>query len=539
MRSNGDEGAPSAALQIGHQLPWSDMRCVAALVRSTLSPKVGAVYRSGLLGSPAAAAAADGTSLLDLDRLCALVVEAFILALQAEDGRGAGQPGALAPPVRVVAMPGAAASDSCVLSGVALDLPLLPAAVGMLPRGPCRIVLFECALDASSAAVGSSKAAAGSAGGFVSRDAVRVELVASQQQQLPQPEGESKVGSSGASRAWSAHGLALRQLLQLADRLAQLGVGVAACQRPIHPALQQALARRGIVPLQRLSAAHATAVAQATGCIPISSHAAPLDLLSRCAGFACSLSRQHLGTKEWLIIRGGSGGGASSNGGAAGISARQPLPVQTLLLGCPHDSAAEELRAAAEASLKVLRWALASPVVLPGGGCAEMLMACHVRQCAAAAAGATAGSGSRRRPACSASAAAHEAFASGLERAAAALVGDAAPHSEATEALRSAAEETRAACACAAEVTAAAAGDSAANESVPFLGWDAATLNIRPVMKAVCRRGGGGGAVAAWHLSSSDAVILDLAAVKMNALATAVEAATAVTRMDGLVAVHS
>lgn len=57
----------------------------------------------------------------------------------------------------------------------------------------------------------------------------------------------------------------LDQLLKLGERVVQDGVGVFACQKVIHPVLQQYLKERGLVVIERLGLALMEPIAQMTG----------------------------------------------------------------------------------------------------------------------------------------------------------------------------------------------------------------------------------------------------------------------------------
>lgn len=62
------------------------------------------------------------------------------------------------------------------------------------------------------------------------------------------------------------------------------------------------------------------------------------------------------------------------------MALRRQQPVHTLVLGCASELHAEELRPAVEAGLRALRCLMASPAVLPGGGCGEVLLAACLRR---------------------------------------------------------------------------------------------------------------------------------------------------------------
>lgn len=457
-------------------LPWSRMRVVLALTRAVLSPK----HSCGLSSRQA-------------DHAAALIVQAFLSALEDDGLEPGGGAERLQPPVRVVAVPGLDPGDSSCEAGLMLDLPVpVAAAAQLLPAGPGLLALFDAPLDVPQADGGS-----GGADDALAKH--RAPLVLSS-------------SGSGGDEAWSAAGAAVQQLLQLAEVLQGLGVKVVACQRGIHPAMQQALAQRGLLPLARLSALHAAHLAQLSGCLPISSHTLPPATLRRCLGALGGVQQRQMGAKQWLLLL----------PPAAGPPAGRPVgPVQTLLLGAGSQAAADELKVTAESALRVLAWGLHTPMVMPGGGCAEFLMARIIRTAARAAV---------PRPS-AVQAAAYEAFAAALEHAGAALLGGAAPRAEATAAMRSALDATlRQAAQQGPEDSGAAA------PQLQYLGWHAEAQQIVPVLS--CKPSSGrsagatpGAAAGGWQVE--EALLADLTLAKMCALATAVEAAIAVIRLDG------
>lgn len=76
-----------------------------------------------------------------------------------------------------------------------------------------------------------------------------------------QPPLSAEVGGrdNAGAGAWTAGERELQELEALARALVDVGAGVVACQRLIHPHLRRCLSERGVLPLERLSAANVAA----------------------------------------------------------------------------------------------------------------------------------------------------------------------------------------------------------------------------------------------------------------------------------------
>lgn len=128
----------------------------------------------------------------------------------------------------VVALEGQPVSDSAVFSGLLVEVPILQL-VDLKNRtpGPYKIVLFGASLSGDCSEIGEAA--------LEIHVGIKPEMVI------------------------------LEQLLKLGERVVRDGVGVFACQKVIHPVLQQYLKEHGLVVIERLGLALMEPVAQMTG----------------------------------------------------------------------------------------------------------------------------------------------------------------------------------------------------------------------------------------------------------------------------------
>mmetsp|Transcript_8366 Transcript_8366/g.20754 ORF Transcript_8366/g.20754 Transcript_8366/m.20754 type:complete len:502 (+) Transcript_8366:1542-3047(+) len=219
----------------------------------------------------------------------------------------------------------------------------------------------------------------------------------------PKVSGAHTVCEAEVGQGWSPAAAEVDILVGLMQHLRALGVRVVACQKVIHERVQHAALQLGMVPLQRLSAQHATSLSSISGALPINSWHPPVGAAGRsgswkhmlgvlggvdfqaaahrpqlilrpvlapgeAASASCSWACQAPGAHARLVKQHVRAGGCSSRG-----------RVQTLLLGAATQSGCDELRTAAEGALRVLAWTLRSPWVLPGGGAWQGLVAARIR----------------------------------------------------------------------------------------------------------------------------------------------------------------
>lgn len=128
----------------------------------------------------------------------------------------------------VVALEGQPVSDSAVFPGLLVEVPTLQS-VELKNRtpGPYKIALFGTSLSGDCSEIGEAAL-------------------------------EVQVGINPEK-------VILERLLKLGERVVQDGVGVFACQKVIHPVLQQYLKEHGLVAIERLGTALMEPIAQMTG----------------------------------------------------------------------------------------------------------------------------------------------------------------------------------------------------------------------------------------------------------------------------------
>lgn len=128
----------------------------------------------------------------------------------------------------VVALEGQPVSDSAVFSGLLIEVPVLQAVdLKKHTPGPHKIVLFGTSLSGDCSEIGEAA--------LEIQARINPEMVM------------------------------LEQLLKLGERVVQDGVGVFACQKVIHPVLQQYVKEHGLVVIERLGLALMEPIAQMTG----------------------------------------------------------------------------------------------------------------------------------------------------------------------------------------------------------------------------------------------------------------------------------
>lgn len=162
--------------------------------------------------------------MLDSDEsqhITSLTVQAFLQSVPSASSNIFGR-------TLVVPVEGQPVCDSAVFPGILVEVPMLQS-VDLKNRapGPYKIVLFGTSLSGDFLEIGEAAL-------------------------------EIQVGINPEM-------VILEQLLKLGERVVQDGVGVFACQKVIHPVLQQYLKERGLVVIERLGLALMEPFAQMTG----------------------------------------------------------------------------------------------------------------------------------------------------------------------------------------------------------------------------------------------------------------------------------
>ncbi|KAG8469324.1 hypothetical protein KFE25_007842 [Diacronema lutheri] len=463
---------------------WRDLALPTALARSVVGAK-----RATLLSAH------------ELEHVSALVVDAFV---RTHDG-AAGAAGALQC-VRTQAVVGASPMRSHAVDGVLMDVRPPSGCPDALPDGAL-LALFEIVLD-------------GSPPPDDGRTPVKVQYEYNEGRAAGGAEGAALTDEAerdGASRRAPVHrggAQAEGARLALAALVAWLcarHVGVVASQRVISKRLQAMLLAARIVPLERLSLRHMDAVRRVSGARVlggISTHALCEDAL----GAVGELSVRRVGSQSLTLLT-----RARRVPHDARASVARAAPVVTLVLCGRTAGALEELTAAVSTAQNALAAAARDPRVCPGGGATEWRLARRVRDEAAAwrrAATHPIGLGARQADVQAAS----DVFARALEAvplAMACALGEGGAGAGSARALGRRSEERD------------ASGDI---DAVGYAGCDAARGRVSCVMRAVRVSGDGPGDPG--FVEASAAVVVDLAAAKMHALASAVHVACVLLKVD-------
>ena len=181
---------------------------------------------------------------------------------------------------------------------------------------------------------------------------------------------------------------------EIARACETLGVRVVLCARAVDRHLQQLLARRGVLPLERVPAADLAAVAHATG-------ARPLEQWATSATGECDSARAGAGAGGETGTRTSASYAAewAPNVGAyegvlpATLEGNPPVKyvkmrgsaraLDTLLLCAPTVPAREELAAVVASARRALARLAAEPDAVVGGGAVETALAARIRARAA------------------------------------------------------------------------------------------------------------------------------------------------------------
>lgn len=161
--------------------------------------------------------------MLDSDEsqhIASLTVQAFLQSVPSASSNIFGK-------TLVVTVEGQPVRDSSVFPGLLVEVPILQSVDLNRSPGPYKIVLFSTSLSGDFSEIGEAAL-------------------------------EIQVGINPEM-------VVLEQLLKLGERVVHDGVEVFACQKVIHPVLQQYLKERGLVVIERLGLALMEPIAQMTG----------------------------------------------------------------------------------------------------------------------------------------------------------------------------------------------------------------------------------------------------------------------------------
>ncbi|GAX83493.1 hypothetical protein CEUSTIGMA_g10918.t1 [Chlamydomonas eustigma] len=484
-----------------------------------------------------------------LTKLSSLVVEAFLEALPEEVPSGGSTMIEQSPFVRVTAVTGLNLDRSFKVPGLLLDVHVAEQCAQLLPLGqrherwltfptsgtqhsagggrgvvqsgtqlgdmaPLLVAVFDIALEPSPLKSGNEGSGTEDMGGGV----------------LGLQGGISAVHVASMGEEWSLQDSEMQHLYALVKHLSSMGVRVIACQKGIHTSVQHAALSFGILPLQRLSLLHIHAVAALTGALPVSS-VNNFSTLQNCLGLLGGVGLLQVGNKLLLALTPSAGASSPNQQTPTTLNTsaqRRCRPVQTLVLGAASELAAEELRPVVDAALKVLMRAVREPdQLLPGGGCAEALLAAYIRRLGsqtAAEGAANMKSGIQAK--------ATEIAASSLELMASHLMSPVAGRVDAITAVRSLHQHVQD------QLRVLKDGNlSLEMPEIQFIGWNTSQNLFSSVVtgKLACNPSSCTDACAHLMVHVKSALLLEPLGIKMGAITAGLEAACMMLKIDATV----
>ena len=299
------------------ELHWNDMDSIVALVRGVIEPKLKAITASSSRG--------------DMNHLCRTLAEAYVLALPDNAYQK--------PRIGLLTIAGPSISRSFSTSNLIIDIPISHQLERMMPLTLPSIVVFNTSLDVDLARNEQQL------GNSLDSDGYGVKIEVSR-------------GFLGECNAEAVMNFELNLLVDLVKRLAKEKVSIVACQKTIHPFVKQELVHRRIIPIERISLRHIDAVASCCGVQPISSigeHS--LSKLGSHVGKLQRISLVRLERKKLVELE-----------------PTRDRNMQTVVLTAPSEISIEDLATSCRSVFAVLNSAIASPYVIPGGGCLELVL---------------------------------------------------------------------------------------------------------------------------------------------------------------------
>ncbi|KAG7512857.1 usick-Kaufman Bardet-Biedl syndromes chaperonin [Solea senegalensis] len=152
----------------------------------------------------------------------------------------------------------------------------------------------------------------------------------------------------------------LEQLLELGKQVVTDEVKLFACQKVIHPVLQQYLRSEGVIVIERLGAYLMEPLIQLTGAQPVAT--LHTSLPAKAYGEVSEISVRQFGSKTLLHLR------------PSGESA-----ICTMVLCHRNETMLSELKVVCQKTEHVLRLTIRDPAALLGGGCTETHLAAYIR----------------------------------------------------------------------------------------------------------------------------------------------------------------
>ncbi|XP_055026548.2 molecular chaperone MKKS [Misgurnus anguillicaudatus] len=214
-------------------------------------------------------------------------------------------------------------SDSALFPGLLVDVPemLRPEDLKSLGPGPFKVVLFSTSLAGDISDVGD----------------LTLELC------------------SGVDPEFEL----LQQLLRIGEHIVKDDVTLFACQKVVHPVLQQYLRDHAVIVIERLGLGMMEPFVQITGAQAVASlcSSVPFESYGQVRGF----SFQSCGSRELLQI----------------LPSKE-ITFSSMVLCHRNETMLEELKMTCQRAEHVLRLTLRDPYALLGGGCTETLLATYI-----------------------------------------------------------------------------------------------------------------------------------------------------------------
>jgi len=154
-------------------------------------------------------------------------------------------------------------------------------------------------------------------------------------------------------------GIVLDEMRACCERLVELGVGVVACQRVVHPSVRRLLRRDGVLVMDRLGIHHIYSVTELTGARLLSS-------------FTGHISASDLGCLDAVHHR-------VLEGRSHLQLTRAASSVCTLVLYGRSEESLAEIKSVCQSSYHTLQMAWSDGLALAGGGCWQNVLAAWIR----------------------------------------------------------------------------------------------------------------------------------------------------------------
>ncbi|XP_028407669.1 McKusick-Kaufman/Bardet-Biedl syndromes putative chaperonin-like [Dendronephthya gigantea] len=279
------------------------------------------VIRSILATKPAS-----GLSTNEIQSLAVLLLRGFLSCVPTADGKTVSLDN-----LRIQGCEGPPCSESCLKKGILLEAKCPPITESSESKDDIKVALFDCSL----------------AGNVEDRwlDGAKTEL---------------------SSNVVTIEDNVLTLMKMMVDDLVKHGVKLIACQKVIHPTLQQHITRKGVHVIERLSIDYIDAVQKLTGARLFSS-------------FQCDMSAEGFGSLaevKSLVLH---------KRRFVHLIPHSSLKhdISTLLLCGPDEHSLDELKILCCAVFQSLKQLVYNPFLVPGGGCFETMIAGLLMQAAA------------------------------------------------------------------------------------------------------------------------------------------------------------